>query len=104
MSSDDVLKQVISEASFDAASILERANSNEYKQTLRRHTQEAKEAGLCGVPSYRVSRRKARQDWQQAGSVVWGQDELPVVEDLIAGWHEGGASVAGVHNAERSRL
>lgn len=94
MSSDDVLSKVITEAGYDASSILARANSDEYKKALRAHTQEAKQIGLCGVPSYRIFRKRDGQDWRQVGDIVWGQDEMAVVEDLIAGWN--GERVADV--------
>ncbi|KAJ9610621.1 hypothetical protein H2200_005398 [Cladophialophora chaetospira] len=89
MSSDDVLHSVIAEAGYDADKILEKANSPEIKQDLRRRTKEAKDTGICGVPSYRIFRRRAgqgEQDWKLASDIIWGQDEIVVVEDLIAGW------------------
>lgn len=89
MSDDKVLKQVIAEAGFDADAILQAAHEEKIKQELRLRTQEAKDAGICGVPTYRVFRRKLGQgesDWKQFGDLVWGQDEIAVVEDLIAGW------------------
>lgn len=88
MSSDEVLAQVIIEAGHDAKAVLSKANSDEIKKSLRARTAEAKEAGLCGVPTYRVFRRKAGSgdEWRQTGDLVWGQDELAVVQDLIAGW------------------
>lgn len=97
MSADDILSQVIAEAGYDAPGILARANSDKYKKALRARTQEAKQIGLCGVPSYRVFRRRDGQDWKQVGDVVWGQDEMPVVEDLIVGWN--GEGVADVSRA-----
>jgi hypothetical protein len=30
----------------------------------------------------------ASQSWKANGGVVWGQDEMNVVLDLIAGWDE----------------
>ena len=36
------------------------------------------EAGLCGVPSYQVN----------DGSVIWGQDRLNIVADLLCGWED----------------
>ena len=106
MSADDILSQVIAEAGYDAPGILDRANSDEYKKALRARTQEAKQIGLCGVPSYRVFRKRDGQDWKQVGDVVWGQDEMPVVEDLIVGWNgEGGADVPRAVDAKSgSRL
>lgn len=89
MSSDEVLSQVIADAGYDAKDILAQASSAEIKAELRKRTQEAKDVGICGVPSYRVFRRKTGQgegEWRQVGGIVWGQDELAVVEDLVAGW------------------
>ena len=103
MSSDDVLKSVITEAGYDGDNVLKRANSQECKADLRARTKEAKDTGLCGVPSYRVFRRTAgagEDAWKLFGGIVWGQDEVPVVEDLIAGWN--GEGVADVGNESRS--
>ena len=98
MSSDEILHQVIAEAGYNATEILTRANEKICKDELRARTREAKEIGLCGVPSYRVFRRKIErereEDWAQVGDIVWGQDESVVVEDLIAGWKgQGNAKV-----------
>lgn len=85
MSSDEVLSSVITDAGYDGKGILSRANSPQIKADLRARTKEAKEVGICGVPSYRVYRRKGNAEWTMYGDVVWGQDDLAVVEDLIAG-------------------
>ena len=91
MSSDHVLKKVITEAGYDAQDILARTNEPKCKNELRARTKEAKETGLCGVPTYRVFRRKSGQEkWIQAGDLVWGQDEVAVVEDLVVGWDDKG--------------
>lgn len=94
MSSDEVLAQVITECAYDAKTVLGKANSDSVKKDLRARTAEAKEAGLCGVPTYRVFRRKLHSgtEWQQTGDLVWGQDELAVVEDLISGWDGSGVA------------
>ncbi|EMF08708.1 thioredoxin-like protein [Sphaerulina musiva SO2202] len=107
MSDDKVLKQVIAEAGFDADAILQAANEEKIKQELRLRTQEAKDAGICGVPTYRVFRRKLGQgesDWKQFGDLVWGQDEIAVVEDLIAGWDgtTTTTTTSGVENSSSS--
>lgn len=47
---------------------------------------EAKENSICGVPTYRVLRQDIDREWQLVGGLVWGQDKINVVEDLIAGW------------------
>ncbi|KXT11651.1 hypothetical protein AC579_7039 [Pseudocercospora musae] len=101
MSKDEVLSAVLSEAGHDAKSIVKKANSQKIKADLRARTQEAKDTGICGVPTYRVFRRKFReQEWKQTGDLVWGQDELNVVEDLIAGWD--GSGIASVEDAVAS--
>ncbi|ETN41601.1 uncharacterized protein HMPREF1541_03537 [Cyphellophora europaea CBS 101466] len=89
MASDKVLHSVIAEAGYDADSVLACANSAEVKQKLRDLTKEAKNIGLCGVPSYRVFRRTIgddEQSWKLSSDTIWGQDEIAVVEDLISGW------------------
>lgn len=99
MSSDDVLCSLITEAGYDAKSILSQANSPQIKADLRARTKKAKDIGICGVPSYRVFRRKEGQsdaDWKLCGDIVWGQDELAVVEDLIAGRDGAGIIDVGV--------
>ena len=105
MSSDDVLHAVIAEAGYDAESILNKANSQEIKQELRARTKEAKDTGLCGVPSYRIFRRKMGQgeeDWRLVSDIVWGQDESVVVEDLISGW-DGDSKVVEIRVDETRR-
>lgn len=106
MSSDDVLKQVISETRKDADHIMERANSDEIKKGLRARTKEAKDNGLCGVPSYRVLRKASGDsEWKEVGDIVWGQDDSNVVEDMIAGGSgDEVATVASADWVERSRL
>ncbi|CAK3966239.1 disulfide with oxidoreductase activity [Lecanosticta acicola] len=106
MSSDEVLAKVIDEAGYNSKSILTRANSPEIKQDLRTRTAEAKEAGICGVPTYRVFRRKAGSSdvWQQVGDLVWGQDEVSVVEDVIAGWDGDGIATVDEEDKHRSKL
>lgn len=89
MASEKVLHSVISEAGYDATKIITDANSPEIKERLRTLTKEAKDTGLCGVPSYRIFRRNIGQPdqaWRLNSEVIWGQDELAVVEDLISGW------------------
>lgn len=86
MAKDDILVNILSEAGFDGTRLLEKANTPEVKSQLRNATAEAKELGLCGVPSYRVLRQNDDGEWVLQGGIVWGQDELNVAEDLIAGW------------------
>lgn len=38
----------------------------------------AVKAGVCGVPSYQVNN----------GAIIWGQDRLNIVADLLCGWKD----------------
>lgn len=99
VASDKVLSDIINEAGYGGDRILARANAAEFKSRLREQTKDARKQGLCGVPSYRIFRRRRGQDdgdWSQIGDLVWGQDELDVVEDLIAGWD--GQTIARVED------
>lgn len=75
----NVLTSVLSEAGFDAKTLLQKAEAAEVKETLRKNTQRAKDAGVCGVPSFQVN----------GGDVIWGQDRLDVVSDILCGWKSG---------------
>lgn len=86
MAKADVLRQAIDEAGYDGSNILRQANEPKYKAELRARTQEAKDIGICGVPSYRVFRKGGGGAWKQQGDIVWGQDLIGDVEDYIAGW------------------
>ncbi|EMD92940.1 hypothetical protein COCC4DRAFT_169992 [Bipolaris maydis ATCC 48331] len=81
-----VLQSVLDEAGFNGSDLIARANSPAVKEKLRALTAEAKELGLCGAPTYRVLRRQQDGEFKPVGGLVWGQDEISVVEDLIAGW------------------
>jgi 2-hydroxychromene-2-carboxylate isomerase len=48
-------------AGFDADKLLEAAEGADVKETLRKNNQEAVDLGLCGVPSFHVSRRVRRR-------------------------------------------
>ena len=80
------LVEVLAGAGFDAEDLIKKASTQEIKDQLRRNTDEARELGLCGVPSYRVLEKDSGGSWKVCGGLVWGQDELAVVQDLIAGW------------------
>lgn len=102
MSSDEVVRDVIGKAGFDGSEILKRANTPEIKNRLRALTGEAKQVGICGVPSYRVFRKaNATGEWTQVGGVIWGQDQLCVVEDLLSGWDESSGEIATVESGQQ---
>eukprot|EP00731_Ephydatia_muelleri_P032388 Em0023g895a len=73
---EEVLRGVLQEEGFAAESLLAAANTDEIKQQLQASTQRAITAGLCGVPSFQVNH----------GPVVWGQDRMHVVADMLCGW------------------
>lgn len=73
-----VLSAVLSEAGFDGKALIASAQEQRVKDQLRKNTERAFAAGLCGVPSYQVN----------DGSVIWGQDRLHIVADLICGWED----------------
>jgi 2-hydroxychromene-2-carboxylate isomerase len=100
------LHAVITEAGYDADRIVARANSPDLKQELRSRTQEAKDTGLCGVPSYRIFRRKIGDgEWKLVSDIIWGQDESVVVEDIISGSNGlNTVQVAKTHQKEYPRL
>ncbi|RMZ66379.1 ring zinc finger [Pyrenophora seminiperda CCB06] len=98
VSDDAVLCSVLDQAGYDGTELIARANEAGPKAKLRALTAEAKNSGLCGVPTYRVLRQTGGSDWQAVGGLVWGQDEMNVVEDLIAGWDpdvDGGVAEVG---------
>ncbi|KAL1799484.1 hypothetical protein ACET3X_003521 [Alternaria dauci] len=101
VSNDTVLGTVLDQGGFNGADLVARANEPAAKAKLRAATAEAKELGLCGVPTYRVLRQGNSGDWEAVGGLVWGQDEINVVEDLIAGWNpESSGQVAKVARKE----
>ncbi|CAI6335540.1 unnamed protein product [Periconia digitata] len=105
VSDDAVLTSVLDKNGYDGASLVRQANTTEIKTRLRELTAEAKSVGICGVPSYRLSQQGADGKYRQIGGIVWGQDEMNVVEDLIAGWDpENSNAFADVRKGVASRL
>lgn len=87
---------MLTAAGFNGADLVTRANGAGPKAALREFTAQAKELGICGVPTYRVLRKGAGGEWAAVGGLVWGQDEAGVLEDLIAGWDGGEVAEGGV--------
>jgi hypothetical protein len=71
--------------------LLKRASQQQLKDQLRANTDQAVKLGLCGAPTYRVLEKANEEGWVVNGGLVWGQDELGVVLDLVAGWREEGS-------------
>ena len=102
MSNDKVLVKVIDEAGYSGESILKQANQSDVKADLRARTAEAKQEGICGVPSYRVFKRPVGGEWKMVGDIVWGQDLITDVEDYIAG--SNGTTAMSGEEQRQSRL
>jgi hypothetical protein len=82
--------------------LLKRASQQQIKDQLRANTDQAFKLGLCGAPTYRVLEKTDKEEWVVNGGLVWGQDELGVVQDLVAGWREeGSTTVADVSTMHR---
>jgi 2-hydroxychromene-2-carboxylate isomerase len=76
----EVLAEVLGEAGLPAADLLAAAERTETKDALRANTQAARTAGLCGVPTFEVTRPDGER------RVVWGQDRLPMLAAMLAGF------------------
>jgi 2-hydroxychromene-2-carboxylate isomerase len=70
-----VLAEVLTEGGLDPA-LVQRANEPAVKDRLRANTEAAVAAGVFGAPSFIVDDEP----------VVWGQDRLSLLEDILAGW------------------
>ncbi|HET6584598.1 MAG TPA: DsbA family protein [Nannocystaceae bacterium] len=76
----DVLGDVLAAAGFAAPEILAQTERAEIKDALRRNTEAARAAGACGVPSFEITRAAGDR------RVVWGQDRLPMLAAMLAGF------------------
>lgn len=74
----NVLRAVISDAGFSTDYIMKHINDQTIKKELFENTAHAVSAGICGVPSFQVN----------GGEVIFGQDRLNVVEDILCGWKD----------------
>ncbi len=76
----ETLGPVLTDAGFDADTILARAEDPEIKLALRKNTEGAQAEGICGVPSFVLT--------YEDGSTLrlWGQDRLVMVRAALEGW------------------
>ncbi|KAF2711403.1 thioredoxin-like protein [Pleomassaria siparia CBS 279.74] len=88
VANEAVLLEILNNGGYNGAAILEKASTPAIKNQLRALTAEAKTVGICGVPSYRLFGKGSNGNWEGRGSIIWGQDETNVVEDLIVGWDD----------------
>ena len=75
----DVLAQVLSEAGLDGAALVRATQDPAVKLALRDNTERAQATGVIGVPTFSVG-----------GTLLWGQDRMRTLEDLLAGPESGG--------------
>ena len=99
-----MVSEVLSEQGLDVEGLLSSANTEAIKKQLFSNTTRsvlpslvlltevtastdlpvciptcrAVEEGLCGVPTFQVNQ----------GSLIWGQDKLNIVADMICGWQD----------------
>lgn len=76
----EVLAGVLARAGLPAADLIARADDVAVKAALRRNTEDAVAAGVCGVPSFLVSRA------DRSDALLWGQDRLPLLAATLAGF------------------
>jgi 2-hydroxychromene-2-carboxylate isomerase len=63
-----------------ADELLATAESDDIKKQLRKNTANAIETGIVGFPSFQV-------DGGDLSKIVWGQDKLDVLQDILSGWN-----------------
>ncbi|MBV69929.1 MAG: hypothetical protein CMH52_01145 [Myxococcales bacterium] len=78
-----VLADIIAEAGFDAESVLAKTTDATVKAALRDNTEEARQIGACGVPTFHLIHPKAEHD----PLLLWGQDRIHMLERALLGWH-----------------
>jgi 2-hydroxychromene-2-carboxylate isomerase len=74
ISNPDVLRAICAEQQLSPG-LVERAQTDDVKRSLRAATDDAVARGLCGAPSFVVG-----------DLLFWGQDRLAFVEKALAGW------------------
>ena len=73
-----VLEEVLDRNGFDGKGLIRGTQNQAVKDQLRHNTEKAIEDGVIGVPTYEVD-----------SYIVWGQDRIDTVEDLLLGWVPG---------------
>ena len=77
-----VLSDVIDGAGFKSERILEMAKHAHIKTKLRENTEEAKQIGACGVPTFHL----IHQQTERSPLLFWGQDRIHMLERALMGW------------------
>ena len=76
----EVVADVLRQLGHDPSTVFAQVQDPALKARLRANGEEAEAAGVCGVPSF----------WVDETHLVWGQDRLPVLRALLAGWSPSG--------------
>ncbi|GES91195.1 thioredoxin-like protein [Rhizophagus clarus] len=76
--SNDLLIETLNKSGFDGNALLQatQQNVNNVKDKLKENTERALKLGMFGAPVFQVD----------DGELVWGQDRINVVLDLLDGW------------------
>ncbi|MCO5556578.1 hypothetical protein L7F22_010128 [Adiantum nelumboides] len=98
ISNEAVLYQVLMGAGFDADILLQKAKEQETKQRLRELTSEVLNLGACGAPTFLVLDSEGKRV-----ALLWGQDRLNVVADMLCGWRPHGEALKRM-NEERQPI
>jgi len=75
IANDKLLSDLLNTAGFDATDLIAQANSPRIKEQLTTNTSLAINCGVIGVPTFMVG-----------DELVWGQDRIHWVCDLLCGW------------------
>ncbi|CAG8652833.1 5052_t:CDS:2 [Paraglomus brasilianum] len=77
--SQEILASVLNEAGFDGEALIQAAQTNvkKVKNKLLENYDLAVESGVYAVPTFQVDQ----------GELVWGNDRIDVVQDLLSGWN-----------------
>jgi 2-hydroxychromene-2-carboxylate isomerase len=89
VTNDDVIASSLRGAAVpdtEISSALAGANSDAIKDELRRRTDDAIALGIFGAPAWVWRDRRARGESRSEPLLVWGQDRMPWVEAINAGW------------------
>jgi len=76
----DVLRAVIADAGGSPDEVVDAIQTAPVKAILRDNTELAQQVGACGVPTFQVV-------WEEGDThLLWGQDRLELLEDMLQGW------------------
>ena len=71
-----VVLTLLNDGGYDGKKLIARAEENTIKEQLKLNNVRANEEGLFGVPTFQIDDKE----------LVWGQDKLDIVEDMLCGW------------------